>query len=194
MLGSRPNILASVLDSAERQLGIDLRSTWALTVVRRSLEPLVIGLCLVGWLSTSLTVVGLRSRVSSNVSACRSEASRSRRGFICTGRGRSIAVFRIPVLRVQALTVGHEGEEAKRDPKTCSGRSSMPPTSTRCCSATAAISSPSTRRCSSASPIARAWRYHSQNPGRRAARHRLPGGDADHREPHARRRACRRTS
>ncbi len=41
VLGSRPNILASVLDAAERQLGIDLRSTWALTVVRRSVEPLV---------------------------------------------------------------------------------------------------------------------------------------------------------
>ena len=43
VLGSRTNILASILDAAERQLGIDLRSTWALTVVRRSLEPLVIG-------------------------------------------------------------------------------------------------------------------------------------------------------
>ena len=43
VLGSRPNILASVLDAMER-LGIDLRSTWALTVVRRSAEPLVIGL------------------------------------------------------------------------------------------------------------------------------------------------------
>ena len=54
MLGSRANILGSILDSAERQLGIDLRSTWALTVVRRSLEPLVIGLCLLGWLSTCI--------------------------------------------------------------------------------------------------------------------------------------------
>ena len=58
-LGNRTNVLASVLDAGERQLGIDLRSTWALTVVRRSLEPLVIGLCFVGWLSTSLTVVGV---------------------------------------------------------------------------------------------------------------------------------------
>ena len=62
ILGSRPNVLASILDTAERQLGIDLRSTWALTVVRRSLEPLIIGLCLLGWLSTSLTVVGLEEQ------------------------------------------------------------------------------------------------------------------------------------
>ena len=48
VLGARTNLLASVLDTAEAQLGIDLRSTWALTVVRRSLEPIVIGLCSVG--------------------------------------------------------------------------------------------------------------------------------------------------
>ena len=36
VLGARTNLLASVLDSAQAQLGIDLRSTWALTVVRRS--------------------------------------------------------------------------------------------------------------------------------------------------------------
>ncbi len=57
MLGSRANILGSILDAGERQLGIDLRSTWALTIVRRSLEPLVIGLCLLGWLSTCISVV-----------------------------------------------------------------------------------------------------------------------------------------
>ena len=47
LLGSRPNVLGSVLDTAERQFGIDLRSTWALTVVRRWLEPLL-GIMLVG--------------------------------------------------------------------------------------------------------------------------------------------------
>ncbi len=57
LLGSRANPLASLLDTAERQLGIDLRSTWALAIVRRGAEPLVLGLLLVGWLSTSLTVV-----------------------------------------------------------------------------------------------------------------------------------------
>ena len=32
ILGNRPNMLASILDSGEQQLGIDLRSTWALTI------------------------------------------------------------------------------------------------------------------------------------------------------------------
>ncbi len=57
VLGSRTNVLAGILDSAERQLGIDIRSTWALTIVRRSVEPLLIGLLFTGWLSTCLTVV-----------------------------------------------------------------------------------------------------------------------------------------
>lgn len=62
LLGSRANPLASLLDTAERQLGIDLRSTWALAIVRRGAEPLVLGLLLVGWLSTSLTVVNYQEQ------------------------------------------------------------------------------------------------------------------------------------
>jgi regulator of protease activity HflC (stomatin/prohibitin superfamily) len=61
-LGGRANLLASVLDAAERQLGIDLRSTWALTVLRRSIEPAAVALLLLFWLSTSLTVVGVQER------------------------------------------------------------------------------------------------------------------------------------
>ena len=111
ILGSRANILGSILDSAERQLGIDLRSTWALTVVRRSLEPLLIGLFLLGWLSTSLTVVGVQD-----------EGLVERLGVPVLGRplGPGLhlhwpwpvdQVFRIPVQRVQMSTVGHEGQE-----------------------------------------------------------------------------------
>jgi regulator of protease activity HflC (stomatin/prohibitin superfamily) len=111
ILGSRTNILASIVDAAERQLGIDLRSTWALTVLRRGLEPLVMGLCLLGWLSTSLTVVGVEE-----------QALVERLGVPVGGQPLSPGihlhwpwpvdrVFRIPVQRVEALTVGHEGEE-----------------------------------------------------------------------------------
>ena len=111
ILGSRTNILASILDAAEQQLGIDLRSTWALTVVRRSLEPLAITLALAGWLSTSLTVVGLEE-----------QGLVERLGVPLTGQplGPGLhlhwpfpvdRVFRLPVQRVQAIAVGHEGEE-----------------------------------------------------------------------------------
>jgi membrane protease subunit HflK len=111
VLGSRANIVASVLDAGEQQLGIDLRSTWALTIVRNSVEPLIIGLCLAGWLSTSLTVVGVEE-----------QGLVERLGVPVAGAPLSPGlhlhwpwpidqVFRIPVMRVQVLTVGHEGEE-----------------------------------------------------------------------------------
>ena len=111
ILGSRTNIVASVLDAAERQLGIDLRSTWALTVVRRSVEPLAIGLCLLGWLSTSLTVVrvdeqGLVERLGVPVGG-----PPLMPGLHLHWPWPVDRVFRIPVQHVQALTVGHEGEE-----------------------------------------------------------------------------------
>jgi regulator of protease activity HflC (stomatin/prohibitin superfamily) len=111
-LGSRTNILGSVLDAAEQQLGIDLRSTWALTVVRHSVEPLIIGLCLIGWLSTSLTVVGvseqgLVERLGVPVGGPPLEP-----GLHLHWPWPMDRVFRIPVQRVQVLTVGHEGEEA----------------------------------------------------------------------------------
>ena len=111
VLGSRPNIAASVLDSAEQQLGIDLRSTWALAVVRQSLEPLAIALFAIGWLSTSLTIVGVDE-----------EALVERLGVPVAGPALQPGLhvhwpwpvdsaLRIPVHRVQALSVGHEGEE-----------------------------------------------------------------------------------
>jgi regulator of protease activity HflC (stomatin/prohibitin superfamily) len=111
VLGARHNILGSVLDSAERQLGIDLRSTWALAFVRQSLEPLLIALCVVGWLSTSLTVVGVDE-----------QGLLERLGVPVTGDPLPPGihahwpwpidrVLRMPVLKVQALGVGHEGEE-----------------------------------------------------------------------------------
>jgi regulator of protease activity HflC (stomatin/prohibitin superfamily) len=110
MFGSRPNALGSLLDWAERRLGIDLRSSWALTVLRRSVEPLILGLCLLGWLTTSLTIVGLDE-----------EGLVERFGVAVPGTlkpGIHVrwpwpidSVARLPVQRVQELTVGHEGAE-----------------------------------------------------------------------------------
>jgi membrane protease subunit HflK len=111
VLGSRANPLASVVDAAERQLGIDLRSTWALALVRRSAEPLAVGLLAIGWLCTAVTVVGL------------DEAGLVERLGVAVA-GDPLApglhlhwpwpvdrIVRIPVRRVQTLHVGHEGEE-----------------------------------------------------------------------------------
>ena len=111
ILGSRPNVFASVLDSAERGLGINLRSTWALTVVRRTIEPMILGLGLVGWLLTSLTVVGPQEA-----------GVVERLGVVVGGEPLSPGlhlhwpwpideVSRVAVKKVQAVEVGHEGEE-----------------------------------------------------------------------------------
>ena len=114
-LGQRANILSSLLDTAQKELGIDLRSTWALTVARRFLEPLVLTLCILGWLSTGVTIidtneVGLVER------------------FGTVADGPPLApglhvhlpwpidrVHRIDAMQVRALTIGHE--EARSGPE-----------------------------------------------------------------------------
>ena len=111
VFGSRNNILASVLDSAERQLGIDLRSTWALTVVRQSLEPLALSLLLAGWLSTSLTVVGTQDQGLIERLGVPVGGDPLEPGLHVHLPWPIDRVYRIPVKRVQSLTVGHEGQE-----------------------------------------------------------------------------------
>jgi membrane protease subunit HflK len=115
LLGSRANPLASMLDTARSQLGIDLRSTWALTVVRRSAEPLFIACVAIGWLSTTATVVGLEE-----------QGLVERLGVPLVGARTSGVhmhwpwpidrVARVDVLRVRTLPVGHE-EEAESGPE-----------------------------------------------------------------------------
>jgi regulator of protease activity HflC (stomatin/prohibitin superfamily) len=94
-------------------LGIDLRSTWALTVVRRTLEPLLIGLFLLGWLSTSLTVIGVQE-----------QGLVERLGVPVSGQPLASGlhlhwpwpidkIYRLPVQRILDQQVGHEGEEAE---------------------------------------------------------------------------------
>ena len=113
VLGGRANIFASILDSAERQLGIDLRSTWALTVVRHGLEPLVIALFLLAWLSTSLTVVGVEEQGLVERLGVPRRTAPLLPGLRMHWPWPIDRVYRIPVARVQALQVGHEGEEAE---------------------------------------------------------------------------------
>lgn len=111
VLGGRPNILASLLDAAQREWGIDLRSTWALTFVRRSLEPLLISLALLSWLSTGLTVVGpqeqgLVERLGVAVSGAPLPP-----GLHAHWPWPIDRVYRLPMQQVQSFDVGHPGDE-----------------------------------------------------------------------------------
>jgi membrane protease subunit HflK len=110
-LGARTNLVGSVLDAAERQLGIDLRSTWALSVVRRSVEPLVVGLGFVAWFSTALTVVGVEEQGLVERLGVAVQAPPLEPGLHLHWPWPIDRVVRLPVRRVQSLTVGHEGEE-----------------------------------------------------------------------------------
>jgi regulator of protease activity HflC (stomatin/prohibitin superfamily) len=111
LLGSRTNILGSILDSGERQLGIDLRSTWAVEVVRRSILPIILGLIVLGWLSTSLTVVGVEEQGLVETLGVPAEGQPLAPGLHFHWPWPVDHVYRIPVQRIQSLTVGHEGEE-----------------------------------------------------------------------------------
>ena len=113
LLGRRLNVAAGVLDAAEERLGIDLRSTWALTLLRRSVEPLLIGLCLAGWLSTSLTVVGLDEQGLRERFGSAEPGPPLMPGLHLHWPWPVDRVFRVPVGRVQALQIGHEGQEAE---------------------------------------------------------------------------------
>lgn len=62
VLGNRSNPLASILDATEHFLGVDLRGSWAIRVVRNGTEPLAISALFLGWLATSLTQVKLHEQ------------------------------------------------------------------------------------------------------------------------------------
>ena len=76
-----------------------------------ALEPLVIGLCLVAWLSTSLTVVGVGEQGLVERLGVPVGGPPLQPGLHLHWPWPVDRVFRIPVQRVQVLTVGHEGEE-----------------------------------------------------------------------------------
>jgi regulator of protease activity HflC (stomatin/prohibitin superfamily) len=110
-LGSRNNPVGSLLDAAQAQLGIDLRSTWALSVVRQSVEPLLIVLAVVAWVSTSVAIVGIDEQGLVERLGVPLAGSPLGPGIHVHLPWPIDRVFRIPVQRVQVLTVGHEGQE-----------------------------------------------------------------------------------
>jgi membrane protease subunit HflK len=111
LLGSRSNPLASILDVAQRELGIDLRASWALTVVRRSTLPLVIGAFGLGWLASAVTVVGVEEQGLVERFGVPLGGAPLEPGAHLHWPWPVDSVLCFPVRRVQVLHVGHEGEE-----------------------------------------------------------------------------------
>lgn len=104
---SHLNPVVSVFQVLDGWFGIDLRSTWALTFLRRSLEPLAVGLAVAGWLSTGLVMVhpwetGVRVRLGRPIP-----------GEVAPGLHLALpwpleSVVRVPTARVLAMPIGHE--------------------------------------------------------------------------------------
>lgn len=105
----RSNPATSVLNCLERQFAVDLRSTWAFVVARRSVLPMAIGLTFLGWLSTSIvtigaTEVGIQERFGSPVSRIALEP-----GIHLKAPWPIDQVHRVETSRVQSLTLGFAG-------------------------------------------------------------------------------------
>lgn len=116
-LGGRANVVASILDAAERKLGIDLRSTWALNVMRRSAAPLVAGLAVMGWLSTSFSIVPLSQRALVERFGVPLGGPALRPGIHVHWPWPVDRVIRVEAQRVRALKIGHKGELKRSGPE-----------------------------------------------------------------------------
>jgi regulator of protease activity HflC (stomatin/prohibitin superfamily) len=116
VLATRLDPVGSLFDVLGASFGIDVRSTWALQVVRRSVEPLLAGLALAAWSSTALTVVlpsevGLSERFGVAASGPPLEP-----GLHVHLPWPVDVVQRIPVRAARTVPIGHE-EEAQTGPE-----------------------------------------------------------------------------
>jgi regulator of protease activity HflC (stomatin/prohibitin superfamily) len=86
-----------------------------LTVVRRSVEPLLIALGLVAWFSTAISIVGVEEQGLVERLGVPLGGPPLTPGLHVHFPWPIDIVVRLPVRRVQALTVGHEGKEEGED-------------------------------------------------------------------------------
>jgi regulator of protease activity HflC (stomatin/prohibitin superfamily) len=107
----RVNPLASIGDSIQEGLGIDLRTTWAIQVVRTALEPMAFMVLALGWLTTGLVRVGPEE-------AAIHERLGVPLGREAVGPGLHLVapwpidrLRRVPLKRVHTMLIGEEEEE-----------------------------------------------------------------------------------
>lgn len=108
---SRADPVRSVFDALDAWFGVDLRSTWTLQFVRLALEPLALGLMLLGWVSTSLITIdtfeeGIHERFGAPVSR------------VPLGPGLHLkapwpidVVHTVPTARIRTMPLGYAGAE-----------------------------------------------------------------------------------
>jgi regulator of protease activity HflC (stomatin/prohibitin superfamily) len=111
VFGGRPNLFASVLDAFQDRLQIDLRSTWAIQLVRQSMEPLALGLVVIGWLTTAFTVVGVSDQGLVERLGVPLASPPLEPGLHVHWPWPVDRVILLPVRKIASLRVGHEEEE-----------------------------------------------------------------------------------
>jgi regulator of protease activity HflC (stomatin/prohibitin superfamily) len=107
-LGRRANLFASLLDTAQEEFGIDLRATWALAVARRFAQPLVLALCVLGWLSTGITIIGTNEVGLVERFGTVADTPPLPPGIHVHLPWPIDRVRRIDATRIRSLTIGHE--------------------------------------------------------------------------------------
>ncbi|MFT5584169.1 MAG: regulator of protease activity HflC (stomatin/prohibitin superfamily), partial [Cognaticolwellia sp.] len=100
------NPVSSLFDTLENLSGIDIKGTWAIQVLRRSLEPLAITLALLGWLSTGLTMVDVHEQgVREHLGVPDKQVLEP--GLHLSWPWPVDTVHRLPTERVQTMKLGH---------------------------------------------------------------------------------------
>ncbi len=109
VLFNRLNPIASALDWMQQRFAVDLRSTWALAVVRQSLIPVASGLLLLAWLTTAVVTidtfqVGLQERFGNPVSSRALQP-----GIHIKAPWPIDRIHRVETSRVRSMTLGFAG-------------------------------------------------------------------------------------
>ncbi|MBB85642.1 MAG: hypothetical protein CL931_17670 [Deltaproteobacteria bacterium] len=91
--------------------GMDLRGAWALTFLRRSIEPLAIGLVVAGWLSTTFVMIDA-SEIGLHERFGKLTAEPLDPGLHLVLPWPMSRVERVPLHRVKEIPIGFTGERA----------------------------------------------------------------------------------
>ena len=110
LVSSRLNPIQSIFDALEQLFGIDIQGTWIIRFVRQMLEPLVVLLVLLGWLSTSMV------QIQPNEQGVRSHFGQAEETVLEGGLHWKLPypfgrIDRIVSNRIHQMSIGHEEEE-----------------------------------------------------------------------------------
>lgn len=112
LVGSRWNPISSLFAYLTDAFGIDLRGTWALGFIQRSLLPIGLVVATVGWLATSFVVVEIDERGVLETFGRRTGEAALEPGLHVVAPWPIQRVQRVSVDRVRSRPIGFQGELA----------------------------------------------------------------------------------